>query len=105
MMADKAETQTKEASPGQRDDAPERKPVSRLQDVEAIRAAGRGFDPAIAASALALNLLGLALPLAVLQIYDKMASTQALETLSFLGAGLVVVAVLELSMTTITDSF
>ena len=94
-MAASATSEAQAADAGRREDVAERKPVSRLQDVEAIRAAGRGFDPAVAASALALNLLGLALPLAVLQIYDKMASTQALETLSFLGVGLVIVALLE----------
>lgn len=82
----------------EREDAADRRPVSSLYDIEAIRAAGLRFDPAIAGSAFALNLLGLALPLAVLQIYDKMAATQALETLSFLGLGLVTVAILEFGL-------
>lgn len=84
--------------PSERESASEPRRLSGLRDIDSIRRAGRPFDPAIAASALALNLLGLALPLAVLQIYDKMASAQAFETLSFLGAGLVVVALLECAL-------
>ncbi|MEM9725689.1 MAG: ABC transporter ATP-binding protein, partial [Pseudomonadota bacterium] len=74
------------------------KPLKRIADMGPLREAGDRFDPLVAAAALALNLLGLAMPLAVLQIYDKIGSAQALETLWFLGLGLVLVALAEFAL-------
>ena len=51
--------------------------------------------PSILAATLSLNLLALALPLVVLQIFDRVIPFQATETLFFLFLGLCVVAVLE----------
>ncbi|MEL6980378.1 MAG: ABC transporter transmembrane domain-containing protein [Pseudomonadota bacterium] len=73
-------------------------PAAGFSSLAPLFGATRGLDPAILTSALALNLLGLALPLAVLQIYDKIGATQALETLTMIVIGLVVVALLEFGL-------
>ncbi|MEM9577933.1 MAG: ABC transporter transmembrane domain-containing protein [Pseudomonadota bacterium] len=52
----------------------------------------------ILAATLALNLLAVALPLVVLQIFDRVIPFQATETLFFLFMGMCVVAALEFSL-------
>ncbi len=52
----------------------------------------------ILAATLALNLLAVALPLVVLQIFDRVIPFQATETLFFLFAGMCVVAALEFTL-------
>ena len=49
-------------------------------------------------ASLVLNLLGLALPLCVLQIYDRILPNDATETLAFLIIGLAVVVVLDATL-------
>ncbi|MEO1331369.1 MAG: ABC transporter transmembrane domain-containing protein [Pseudomonadota bacterium] len=56
------------------------------------------IDPAVVAAALLINLLGLAMPLAVLQIYDRIAPQQAIETLFALTLGLLAVALAEFGL-------
>ncbi len=55
----------------------------------------RRVTPGLALSALLSNLLALAMPLAILQIMDRVVGNQSLETLAFLVAGIVVALVLE----------
>lgn len=52
----------------------------------------------VLAATLALNLLALALPLVVLQIFDRVIPFQATETLFFLFVGMCVVALFEFSL-------
>lgn len=56
------------------------------------------FDARVIAGAFALNLLGLAMPLSVLQVYDRITTNGAIETLAVLSVGLVLVAVVEFSL-------
>lgn len=51
--------------------------------------------PGLAVSAFLSNLLALALPLAILQILDRVILNQALSTLTFLAIGLVIALLLE----------
>lgn len=60
-----------------------------------LRAAFAGLGPSVLAAALVLNLLGLALPLATLHIYDRVLPNGGVETLWALVAGLVAVTALE----------
>lgn len=53
----------------------------------AAPAPGRWLSPEIAAGSLTLNLLSLALPLAILHIYDRVLPNGAFETLTLLAAG------------------
>ncbi len=62
------------------------------------RAAMMRLDPAIILSALLINLMALAMPLAVLQIYDRIAPTGAYATLWALTAGLLAVALIEFGL-------
>lgn len=55
----------------------------------------RRVAPGLALSAFLSNLLALALPLAILQIMDRVVGNQSLETLAFLVGGIVVALVLE----------
>lgn len=52
-------------------------------------------DPVVVAVALISNLLGLAVPMATLQVYDRIIPTEGIATLSLLAIGLVGVAVAE----------
>lgn len=56
------------------------------------------LDPAVAAATMFVNVLALAMPLAVLQIYDRIAPHGAQETLLAISAGLVLVAVFEFAL-------
>ena len=49
----------------------------------------------VLAASVAINLLGLALPLAILQVYDRIVPNKALETLAMLMLGLASVMVIE----------
>ncbi|KAF0204915.1 MAG: ATP-binding cassette subfamily C [Gallionellaceae bacterium] len=51
--------------------------------------------PGLGLSTLLINILGLALPLAILQILDRVVTNQSLETLAFLVLGVVIALVLE----------
>ena len=51
--------------------------------------------PGLLASSLLSNLLALALPLAILQILDRVVKNEAMETLAFIAIGLVVALLLE----------
>ena len=53
----------------------------------AAPAPGRWLSPEIAAGSLTLNLLALALPLAILHIYDRVLPNGAFETLTLLATG------------------
>ena len=70
--------------------------IERSDRAEVIR------DPrlpgSVIAASLVLNLLGLALPLSVLQIYDRILPNDATETLAFLIIGLGVVVVLDTTL-------
>lgn len=55
----------------------------------------RRVAPGLALSAFLSNLLALALPLAILQIMDRVVGNQSVETLAFLVGGIVVALVLE----------
>lgn len=67
---------------------------------------GSGFDPAAAPklppavylSSLFINILALALPLVVLQVYDRILPNEATETLTVLAIGLVGVLALDAAM-------
>jgi ATP-binding cassette subfamily C protein LapB len=52
----------------------------------------------VVSATLSLNLLAMAMPLVVLQIFDRVIPFQAFETLQFLFIGMCVVALLELSL-------
>ncbi len=56
------------------------------------------LDKRVILAAFALNLLGLAMPLSVLQVYDRITTNSALETLAVLSLGLVLVAIVEFSL-------
>ncbi|WP_206047086.1 peptidase domain-containing ABC transporter, partial [Noviherbaspirillum denitrificans] len=63
---------------------------------QALRSADlRRLVPVLALSALLSNLLSLGLPLAILQIIDRVVSNQSLETLVFLVTGIVLALILE----------
>ncbi len=64
---------------------------------EAIRDL-KGMPSSVIAASLVINLLGLALPLVMLQIYDRIIANQALETLSLLMIGLGTALVFEVIM-------
>lgn len=74
--------------------------LPRLSELKPFSRAHFGPSGPVVASAVTLNILGLALPLAVLQIYDHINANQAVETLSALAIGLVIVAVLEFGLRT-----
>lgn len=57
-----------------------------------------GLPRGVVATSLAINVLGLALPLVALQIYDRIVPNEATGTLLLLTAGLVLVAVLDTAM-------
>lgn len=63
----------------------------------------RRVTPGLALSALLSNLLALAMPLAILQIMDRVVGNQSLETLAFLVGGIVVALVLEEVLRTISS--
>ncbi|WP_420476803.1 peptidase domain-containing ABC transporter [Noviherbaspirillum sp. ST9] len=77
------------------------KPKSRLPFMDGplghvLRSADlRRLVPVLALSALLSNLLSLGLPLAILQILDRVVSNQSLETLAFLVTGIVLALILE----------
>lgn len=56
------------------------------------------LSPSLIAGALALNLLGLALPLVILQIYDRVLPNRTTETLGVLIAGLAVVLLVDAAL-------
>ena len=56
---------------------------------------GPSIGPAVVCASLALNLLGLALPLVMLQVYDRVLPNQGYATLAGLAAGLAVVVLLD----------
>lgn len=62
------------------------------------RAGAMRMDPAIVSASVLINLLGLAMPLAVLQIYDRIAPQQAYETLFALAALLLAVGLVEFGL-------
>lgn len=70
----------------------------RLHDLDGRSARAGRLDSRVILAALALNLLGLAMPLAVLQVYDRITANSAIETLAVLGVGLVCVALIEFSL-------
>lgn len=53
---------------------------------------------AVITASIVINLLGLALPLCILQVYDRILPNDAMETLAFLMIGLVVVVVLDATL-------
>ncbi|MEP0940677.1 MAG: ABC transporter transmembrane domain-containing protein [Rhizobiaceae bacterium] len=53
------------------------------------------LSPRVVFSSIIINLFGLAIPIAILQVYDRIIPNQALSTLYILCGGLVVIAVLE----------
>lgn len=63
----------------------------------------RRVAPGLALSAFLSNLLALAMPLAILQIMDRVVGNQSLETLAFLVCGIVVALVLEEVLRTISS--
>ncbi|SFV02402.1 peptidase domain-containing ABC transporter [Pseudoduganella namucuonensis] len=63
----------------------------------------RRVAPGLALSALLSNLLSLGLPLAILQIMDRVVANQSLETLAFLVGGIVVALVLEEVLRTVSS--
>lgn len=70
-------------------------PTARLSVAGAPSHPAAKSDRTLLASALLLNILGLALPLATLQIYDRVVPNQSFETLTVLIIGLLGVAVVE----------
>lgn len=56
------------------------------------------LDPTLLGAAILINILGLALPLSVLQIYDRIAPHGATETLTVLGFSLIAVAFIEFAL-------
>lgn len=56
------------------------------------------IDPIILVAAILLNILGLALPLVTLHVYDKVLPNQAVETLIVMTLGLVAIAFLEFAL-------
>ncbi|CAN7380224.1 ATP-binding cassette domain-containing protein [Pseudoduganella sp. LjRoot289] len=64
----------------------------------------RRAAPGLALSALLSNLLSLGLPLAILQIMDRVVANQALETLALLVTGIVVALLLEEVLRTVSAS-
>lgn len=71
-----------------------------LTDENVLRQLFRSPDlrrvlPGLGLSTLLINILGLALPLAILQILDRVVTNQSLETLAFLVLGVVIALVLE----------
>lgn len=71
------------------------KPSGRLAS---MRAATRSETTLTFAAALVLNLLALALPLSVLQIYDAVIANAALETLVALSMGLIAIVAIEAAL-------
>jgi ATP-binding cassette subfamily C protein LapB len=60
-----------------------------------LRLRGPSIGPDVVCASLGLNLLGLALPLVMLQVYDRVLPNESYATLWALGAGLAVVVVLD----------
>ncbi|GMG82013.1 hypothetical protein LNKW23_12260 [Paralimibaculum aggregatum] len=75
-----------------------------LCPARALRAAGMPFTgllaspPSALAASLAINLIGLALPVAILQVYDRIVPKQAVATLDMLALALVLVLLLEFAL-------
>lgn len=63
--------------------------------LEAVFASSMQLSPRVLTLSLIINLLGMALPLAILQIYDRILPNQSYETLGYLMAGLGIAFVLE----------
>ncbi|MEL6977214.1 MAG: ABC transporter transmembrane domain-containing protein [Pseudomonadota bacterium] len=59
---------------------------------------GGGPGSAVLAASLVLNLLGLALPIATLHVYDRVLPNAAVETLWLLTLGLMIIALLEFAL-------
>lgn len=76
---------------------PSNKPVTSLGLLKKILASRdlRLVIPVIALASLMTNLLALALPLGMLQIFDRVLKNQSLDTLAVLAFGIVVMMVLE----------
>lgn len=60
--------------------------------------------PEVLASTLALNLLALALPIVILQVYDRVIPSQATDTFLALMAGMLIVIVLECILKTLRSA-
>ncbi|WP_181702019.1 ABC transporter transmembrane domain-containing protein [Chthonobacter albigriseus] len=63
--------------------------------IRLVRDTVSGLSPVVILGSIAVNLLSLVLPLATLQIYDRIIPQRALDTLSLLLIGVVVVAACE----------
>lgn len=72
--------------------------LSALAAIRAVLSACLELPNSIIVSSFFINLLGLALPLVVLQVYDRIIPNNALATLAFLIAGLAIVIALETAM-------
>lgn len=70
-------------------------PTARLAAAGAPPHAATAPDRAVLAASVLLNILGLALPLATLQVYDRVVPNQSFETLFVLTIGLLLVAIVE----------
>jgi ATP-binding cassette, subfamily C, bacterial LapB len=73
-------------------------PGARLRTLSLMATACRDIPPAVLAASVCLNVLSLAMPLVVLQVYDRIIPRQALETLTFLALVVLGVAVAEAAL-------
>ncbi|MBX2855889.1 MAG: ATP-binding cassette domain-containing protein [Rhodobacteraceae bacterium] len=72
--------------------------VKKLRASAGATANDMRLDPAIMGAAVAVNLLALAMPVVVLQVYDRIAPNGAQDTLLVLSLGLLMVAFCELAL-------
>lgn len=70
-------------------------PFKRDGGLSLVAKQSTGLSPRVLMASFSLNLLGLALPLAILQVYDRILPNQAYGTLTLLTAGLMIAFVLE----------
>ncbi len=102
-MDTRTNTEYETADPAQETPAPAAPPAAGLRAAlrdgplgQVLRSPDlRRVAPGLALSALLSNLLSLGLPLAILQILDRVLANQSLETLALLVAGIIVALALE----------
>jgi ATP-binding cassette subfamily C protein LapB len=70
----------------------------RSRDIGKILADGIRIPPRIMVTSLIINLMGMALPLAILQVYDRILPNLSYGTLTYLTVGLIVIFTIEASL-------